>query len=58
MVVTSDEFFHIPQVPPDAVVIGGGAIGCEFASTLADLGSEGDDPRSPAQDPPAAATRT
>ena len=38
-VVTSDEFFHIAQVPYRAVVIGGGAIGCEFASTLADLGS-------------------
>ncbi|MEZ5239301.1 MAG: FAD-dependent oxidoreductase, partial [Microthrixaceae bacterium] len=40
VVVTSDEFFEIPQVPLNAVVIGGGAIGCEFASTLADLGSE------------------
>lgn len=39
-VVTSDEFFHIQQVPRRAVVIGGGAIGCEFASTLADLGAE------------------
>jgi dihydrolipoamide dehydrogenase len=39
-VVTSDEFFEIPRVPRSAVVIGGGAIGCEFASTLADLGSE------------------
>jgi dihydrolipoamide dehydrogenase len=39
-VVTSDEFFHIGQVPRRSVVIGGGAIGCEFASTLADLGSE------------------
>lgn len=39
-VVTSDEFFHIQQVPVNAVVIGGGAIGCEFASTLADLGSD------------------
>jgi len=38
-VVTSDEFFHIPGVPDRAVVIGGGAIGCEFASTLADLGA-------------------
>ncbi len=38
-VVTSDEFFHIPHVPRRAVVIGGGAIGCEFASTLADLGA-------------------
>lgn len=39
-VVTSDEFFHIQQVPVNAIVIGGGAIGCEFASTLADLGSD------------------
>lgn len=39
-VVTSDEFFHIPGIPDRSVVIGGGAIGCEFASTLADLGSE------------------
>lgn len=39
LVVSSDEFFEIGQVPPTAVVIGGGAIGCEFASTLADLGS-------------------
>jgi dihydrolipoamide dehydrogenase len=38
-VVTSDEFFHIPHVPRRAVVIGGGAIGCEFASTLADMGA-------------------
>jgi len=39
-VVTSDEFFDITQVPYRSVVIGGGAIGCEFASTLADLGSQ------------------
>lgn len=39
-VVTSDEFFHISEVPERSVVIGGGAIGCEFASTLADLGAE------------------
>ena len=38
-VVTSDEFFHIGHIPRRAVVIGGGAIGCEFASTLADLGA-------------------
>jgi dihydrolipoamide dehydrogenase len=38
-VVTSDEFFEIPHVPRRAVVIGGGAIGCEFATTLADLGA-------------------
>jgi dihydrolipoamide dehydrogenase len=40
VVVTSDGFFHIPQVPQRAVVIGGGAIGCEFASMLSDLGSQ------------------
>lgn len=39
-VVTSDEFFDLSSIPGRAVVIGGGAIGCEFASTLSDLGSE------------------
>lgn len=38
-VVTSDEFFEIDEVPERAAVIGGGAIGCEFATTLADLGA-------------------
>ena len=38
-IVTSDEFLSIPEVPGSAVVIGGGAIGCEFASTMADLGA-------------------
>ena len=40
VVVTSDQFFDITQVPYRSVVIGGGAIGCEFASTLVDLGSQ------------------
>jgi dihydrolipoamide dehydrogenase len=39
-IVTSDELLSIPEVPASAVVIGGGAIGCEFASTLADMGAE------------------
>ena len=39
-IVTSDELLSIDSVPASAVVIGGGAIGCEFASTLSDLGSE------------------
>jgi len=39
LVVTSDEFLELDHVPPRVAVIGGGAIGCEFASTLADLGS-------------------
>ena len=39
-VVTSDEFLSIGSLPASAVVIGGGAIGCEFASTMGDLGVE------------------
>jgi dihydrolipoamide dehydrogenase len=37
-VVTSDEFLELSSLPASAAVIGGGAIGCEFASLLADLG--------------------
>ena len=40
VVLTSDEFLSIPEIPGTAVVIGGGAIGCEFASTMADMGTE------------------
>ncbi len=40
VVVTSDELLDIEKLPPTAVVIGGGAIGCEFASMLADLGTK------------------
>ena len=39
-VVTSDELLSITSVPATATVIGGGAIGCEFASMLCDMGSE------------------
>ncbi len=39
-VVTSDELLAIDYVPASATVIGGGAIGCEFASMLCDLGSQ------------------
>ncbi|MCY3786521.1 MAG: dihydrolipoyl dehydrogenase [bacterium] len=38
-VVTSDELLSIESVPAAATVIGGGAIGCEFASMLCDMGS-------------------
>jgi dihydrolipoamide dehydrogenase len=38
-VVTSDELLSIDKLPSSAVVIGGGAIGCEFASMMADLGT-------------------
>ena len=39
-VVTSDGFLELRTLPQTAVVIGGGAIGCEFASTLADMGTQ------------------
>ena len=40
VVVTSDEMTRARTLPASAVVIGGGAIGCEFASMMADLGTE------------------
>jgi dihydrolipoamide dehydrogenase len=40
IVMTSDEVLSMPDVPGTAVVIGGGAIGCEFASMMSDLGSQ------------------
>ncbi|MXZ96773.1 MAG: dihydrolipoyl dehydrogenase [Acidimicrobiaceae bacterium] len=40
LVVTSDELFSIGRLPSSAAVIGGGAIGCEFASMMGDLGTE------------------
>ena len=39
-VVTSDEVLSIEKLPATAAVIGGGAIGCEFASMMGDLGVE------------------
>ena len=39
-IMTSDEVLDLDYVPPRVVVIGGGAIGCEFASTFSDLGAE------------------
>ena len=39
-IMTSDEVLDLDYVPGRVAVIGGGAIGCEFASTFADLGSE------------------
>ncbi|MDA3016336.1 MAG: dihydrolipoyl dehydrogenase [Actinomycetota bacterium] len=38
-VMTSDEVLDLDKVPERIAVIGGGAIGCEFASTFADLGA-------------------
>jgi dihydrolipoamide dehydrogenase len=38
--MTSDEVLMLDRLPARVAVIGGGAIGCEFASTFADLGSQ------------------
>jgi dihydrolipoamide dehydrogenase len=40
LVLTSDEVLALEKLPSSAVVIGGGAIGCEFASMLSDLGTQ------------------
>jgi dihydrolipoamide dehydrogenase len=40
VVMTSDEFLSMDPLPSSAVVIGGGAIGCEFASTMSDMGTD------------------
>jgi dihydrolipoamide dehydrogenase len=39
-IMTSDEILALEQLPSSAAVIGGGAIGCEFASMLSDLGTQ------------------
>jgi dihydrolipoamide dehydrogenase len=39
-VITSDELLSLQELPASAVVIGGGAIGCEFASMMSDLGTD------------------
>ncbi|HEX2274212.1 MAG TPA: dihydrolipoyl dehydrogenase [Acidimicrobiales bacterium] len=38
-VLTSDEVLDLERLPESAAVIGGGAIGCEFASMMSDLGT-------------------
>lgn len=40
LVMSSDEVLALDRLPASAVVIGGGAIGCEFASMMADLGTQ------------------
>ena len=39
-ILSSDHVLNIDKVPARVAVIGGGAIGCEFASFLGDVGSE------------------
>jgi dihydrolipoamide dehydrogenase len=40
IVMTSDEVLSLTSLPSSVVVIGGGAIGCEFASMMSDLGAQ------------------
>ncbi|MHB8438964.1 MAG: dihydrolipoyl dehydrogenase [Acidimicrobiales bacterium] len=40
LVLTSDEVLALDALPGSVAVIGGGAIGCEFASMFADLGTQ------------------
>jgi dihydrolipoamide dehydrogenase len=40
LILTSDEILDLERLPASAAVIGGGAIGCEFASMLSDLGTQ------------------
>jgi dihydrolipoamide dehydrogenase len=39
-ILSSDHVLTLNEVPARVVIVGAGAIGCEFASLLADLGSE------------------
>ena len=39
-VLTSDEVLSLEALPGSVAIIGGGAIGCEFASLFSDLGSQ------------------
>ena len=40
LVLTSDEVLELSEIPASVAVVGGGAIGCEFASMLCDLGAK------------------
>jgi hypothetical protein len=45
LVLTSDEVLALEQLPNSTVVLGAGAIGCEFASMMSDLGRSGSSKR-------------
>lgn len=40
VVLTSDEVLALEALPSSVAIVGGGAIGCEFASMFSDLGSQ------------------
>lgn len=39
-IVSSDEILNLSQLPPLLLIVGGGVIGCEFASLFSSLGSK------------------
>ncbi len=39
LAITSDDIFHLPKQPERMIIIGGGYIGCEFASIMNGLGT-------------------
>ncbi len=39
-IISSDEILNLKQIPKSLLIIGGGVIGCEFASLFSTLGSE------------------
>ena len=39
-ILNSDHVLELPEVPAHTVIVGAGAVGCEFASLLADLGTD------------------
>ncbi len=40
LVMTSDEVLSLERLPGSVVIVGGGVIGCEFASMMSDLGTQ------------------
>lgn len=39
-IITSDQLFKLTQVPTQVLIVGGGAIGCEFAQIFHNLGAQ------------------
>lgn len=39
-IISSDQALGLPEIPPSLLIVGGGAIGCEFASLFSILGSK------------------